>query len=697
MSGGSTGELSVLDGSTFFVSNLRGDALGSRTQGLFFRDTRYISVFRVTVDDLPLRVLGVHEVDYYSAAFFLQRELPEAASDPDLSIERHRFVGEGMHEDLILTNYSSELLTVKIVMEFASDFADLFEVREGKIEKKGQAESSVRGKSLMLSYDREEMRLRTLISFTQPAELWLGKTGDPEKTAPSARAVFEARVEPRGRWKTCVIVSLIDGKRKRKPKYDCDSFGKPLPQMEGTLAAWQEDAPALDSDWDLLNQTYKRSVIDLAALRFEVEPGDRERPLAAGLPWFMALFGRDSMITSYQSMILGNELVESSLRALARRQASEYSDFHDSEPGKMLHEIRFGELSRFGDVPHSPYYGSIDSTILFLIVLHEAYLWSGDLGLMRELEKEARAALEWIDQYGDPDGDGFVEYMRRSERGLQNQCWKDSANSVQFADGRLAEAPIAASEVQGYVYDAWVRLAGVVEEAWGDATLAKSLSEKAAKLRKRFNKEFWNEEGGFFVQALDGDKEQVDSVTSNMGQLLWTGIVDKKRAKMVALKLMEPAMWSGWGIRTMSSVSGGYSPIEYHNGTIWPHDNSIIATGLVRYGFKVEAARIFAAQIEASAFFGNRLPETFAGYDRRETKFPVDYPVACIPQAWAAGSPLLYLRAVLGLEPDPVRRELSVKPLLPPQVKHLWLKGVHAFGKSFDVEAHRESYDVTEE
>ncbi|MHB8858349.1 MAG: amylo-alpha-1,6-glucosidase [Thermoleophilia bacterium] len=685
MSGANTGELSILDGSTFFVSNLLGDAFGSRTQGLFFRDTRFLSVFRIEVDGLSLRVLGVHEVDYYSAAFFLARELPEAASDSDLSIVRHRFVGEGMHEDLILTNYSAEPLTVRVNMEFASDYADLFEVRQGKISKKGELGSSVRGQSLILAYDREDMRLRTMISFTQPAELAPG------------RASFEAVIEPRGQWKTCVIVSLVDGKRKIKPKYGCDSFGKPLPQMKESLAAWQENAPALESNWDALNRTYQRSVIDLAALRFEVEPGDEERPLAAGLPWFMALFGRDSMITSYQSMILGPRLAESSLRSLACRQAVEYDDFHDSEPGKMLHELRFGELSRFGETPHSPYYGSIDSTILFLIVLHEAYLWSGDLTLMRELEKEARAALVWIDKYGDLDGDGYVEYKSRSSQGLVNQHWKDSRNSVQFADGRLAGAPIASAEVQGYVYDAWTRLAGVVEEAWGDAELARSLLGKAAALKTRFNDDFWVDEGGYYALALDGDKQRVDSVTSNMGQLLWTGIVEHKRAKTVAVRLMEPAMWSGWGIRTMSAASAGYSPIEYHNGTIWPHDNSLIAAGLVRYGFKVEAARIFAAQIEASGYFGNRLPETFAGYDRRETVFPVDYPVACIPQAWAAGAPLLFLRAILGLEPDPIRREISVKPLLPPALKHLWLKGVHAFGRRFDVEAHAESSDVVEE
>ncbi len=679
------GELSVLDGSTFFVSDLRGDALGERTHGLFYRDTRFLSLFKIEVDNLPLRILSVHEVDYYSAAFFMSRELPGLATDPDLSIVRHRFVGDGMHEDLILTNYSASTLNVRVVMTFESDFADLFETRSGRIEKRGKTGSEVRADSLLLSYEREDYRLHTVIGFEQTAELKPG------------RAVFNVAIEPRGQWKTCINISLVSGKEKIRPKYSCMAFGKALPQMSQSLDEWKENAPELESDWGLLNHTYDRSVVDLAGLRFEVEPGDTERPLAAGLPWFMALFGRDSMITSYQSMILGPVIAESSLRALACRQATDFDDYHDREPGKILHELRFGELSYFGESPHNPYFGSIDSTILFLIVLHEAYLWSGDFSLLRELKKEARAALAWIDDYGDQDSDGYVEYKKRSSLGLDNQCWKDSSNSVQFADGRLAEPPIAAAEVQGYVYDAWSRLSGVVGEAWGDEELASSLHGKAAALKERFNRDFWSDKGRFFVQALDGEKQRVDSMTSNMGQLLWTGIVDQVKAKPVVNHLMASAMWSGWGIRTMSSTSGGYSPIEYHNGTIWPHDNSLIIAGLVRYGFKVQAAQIISAQIEASKYFSNRLPEAFAGYDRKETTFPVDYPTACIPQAWAAAAPLLFLRSMLGLEPDPVRRELSVKPLLPPPIKHLWLRGVHAFGRRFDVEAHAESSEVIEE
>ncbi len=680
-----TGELRVLDGSTFFVSDLYGNANGSRSQGLFYRDTRFLSVFNIDVDGKPLRILSVHEVDYYSAAIFLSREMPDQAFDSDLSIVRHRFVGNGMHEDLILTNYSTSTLRVRVAMTFESDFADLFETRFGKIEKKGKFSSSIHAGSLVLAYQREDFRLHTVIGCTQPGTLAPG------------RIEFDVEIEPRAKWETCINISLVSEGAKIRPKYGCRDFGKALPQMEASMAEWSNSAPEIDSNWELLNITYNQSVVDLAALRFEVEPGEAARPLAAGLPWFMALFGRDSMITSYQSMILGPELAESSLRALAARQATDYDDYHDREPGKILHELRFGELSRFGETPHNPYYGSIDSTILFLIVLHEAYLWSGDLALMRELEPQARAALRWIDEFGDQDGDGYVEYMKRSPKGLDNQNWKDSGNSVQFTDGTLAKPPIAAAEVQGYVYDAWVRLAGVVGEAWGDEELAASLVTKAGELKERFNVDFWDEEGRYFAMALDARKRKVDAMASNMGQLLWTGIVDQIKARAVVNRLMEPSMWSGWGIRTMSATARGYSPIEYHNGTIWPHDNSLIVSGMVRYGFKVQAAQIVAAQIEASKYFGNRLPEAFAGYRRDDTTFPVDYPTACLPQAWASAAPLLFLRSILGLEPDPVRRELSVKPLLPPPIKHLWLRGVHAFGRRFDVEAHAESSEVIEE
>jgi glycogen debranching enzyme len=393
---------------------------------------------------------------------------------------------------------------------------------------------------------------------------------------------------------------------------------------------------------------------------------------AAGLPWFMTVFGRDSLITSYQALPFTAELAETTLRVLAQYQATEIDDFRDAEPGKMLHEIRFGEMVHFGERPHSPYYGTADATPLFLVLLDEYERWTGDVELVRELEPNARAALRWIDEYGDRDGDGFVEYQRRNEEtGLENQCWKDSWDSIRFADGTIAKGPIATCEIQGYVYDAKQRCARLARTVWGDDELAERLEREAAELKERFDRAFWVVDRAHYALALDGEKRQVDSLTSNTGHLLWSGIVPEEKAEAVARLLVGKRLFSGWGIRTMADGDAGYNPIRYHNGTVWPHENSLIALGLARYGFRAEAAQVAKAILEAATYFDYRLPETFAGYERTRTAFPVEYPSSCSPQAWATGAPLALLRAVLGLEPDGDR--LSCDAVLPDGINRIEL------------------------
>jgi glycogen debranching enzyme len=396
---------------------------------------------------------------------------------------------------------------------------------------------------------------------------------------------------------------------------------------------------------------------------------------AAGLPWFMTAFGRDSLITSYQALPFVPQMARATLRALAARQGTEQDDFRDEEPGKILHEIRFGELSMRSELPYSPYYGSADATPLFLIVLDELERWTGDADLVRELEPNARAALEWIDRDGDRDGDGFVEYERRNrESGLRNQCWKDSWNSILFSDGRLAETPIATCEIQGYVFDAKRRAARLAERFWGDTALAERLRDDAEALRARFERDFWLEERGHYALALDRHKEPVDSLTSNIGHLLWSGIASEERAAATAERLRAPELFSGWGVRTMATEEAGYSPVAYHNGTVWPHDNSLIAHGLARYGFRQQAGRICVSLLEAATGFENSLPEVFAGYDIDLTRFPVEFPTACQPQAWAAASPLLFLRTLLGMEPR--AGQLESDPSLPEEIGWLELDNV---------------------
>jgi glycogen debranching enzyme len=428
----------------------------------------------------------------------------------------------------------------------------------------------------------------------------------------------------------------------------------------------------LDTDWDPLRRTYERSLVDLAALRFHplILP-ERAMP-AAGLPWFMTIFGRDSLITSYQVLPFAPELAETTLLVLATRQGRNVDHFRDEEPGKILHEVRFGELTAFEERPHSPYYGSADSTPLYLILLDEYERWTGDAQLVRDLEGPARAALSWIDEYGDRDGDGYVEYERRDpETGLENQCWKDSWNSILFADGSMSSLPRACCEIQGYVYDAKLRAARLAREVWNDAALAARLEAEAAELKRRFHEDFWLGDREYFALALDGDKRRVDALTSNIGHLLWSGIVDEDEAEAVVGHLLGERLFSGWGVRTMAAGEGGYNPIGYHNGTVWPHDNSLIALGLVRYGYREQAATVAAGLLEAAPYFEHRLPEAFAGYRRERTSFPVEYPTACSPQAWATGAPFAFIRALLDLQPGGAASDA----VLPPQIRTLRLHG----------------------
>jgi glycogen debranching enzyme len=432
---------------------------------------------------------------------------------------------------------------------------------------------------------------------------------------------------------------------------------------------------------DDIQDVYNRSLVDLAALRIRPREQDvRHAMPAGGVPWFLAAFGRDSLITSYEALPFKPTLAAAALELLAEYQATERDDFRDAEPGKIMHELRRGKLASLGIDPHSPYYGAHDTTQLFLIVLDEYERWTGDAELVRKLEPNARAAIGWIDDFGDLDGDGFLEYESRSAKGLKNLCWKDSDDSIQFADGREPVGPIATCEIQGYTYDARLRAARLARELWDDEELAIEQELKAGKLRDKFNREFWSDELGTYVLALDGEKRQVDAVASNAGHLLWSGIVPKSRARAVADRLLREDMFTGWGIRTLSSEMRGFNPLEYHNGTVWPHDTALCAAGMRRYGLRTHAGRVCEAIFDAAVAFEHRLPELFAGFQRDETDIPVPYPDALAPQAWAAAAPLLALRTLLGL--DVVDGRLRVDPKVPKGLGTLTLHKLRARGRS---------------
>jgi glycogen debranching enzyme len=381
----------------------------------------------------------------------------------------------------------------------------------------------------------------------------------------------------------------------------------------------------------------------------------------------MTMFGRDSIFTSLQVLPFAPELAATTLRALGAWQGTRVDDFRDEDPGRILHEMRYGEMTAFEERPHSPYYGSADATALYVVLMDEYERWTGDRKLVRDLEHEARAALRWIEEYADLMDNGYVSYQRRNEEtGLENQCWKDSWDSISYHDGRIPGFPRATCELQGYACDAKLRGARLARLVWKDPVLAEALEQQAADLKRRFNRDFWVADGEFFALALDSEGKQVDALSSNNGHLLWSGIVDKSKAKAVVRHLMGPRLFSGWGVRTLAEGEGRYNPIGYHVGTVWPFDCSFIAWGLRNYGFKDEAARIAAGILDAAEFFNGRLPEAFGGYERELTKYPVQYPTACSPQAWSTGAPLLLLRTMLGLEP--MGDQLVVDPRLPESI-----------------------------
>jgi len=656
----SDGLVKILDGNTFVVSDARGDMEASLTDptGLFSYDTRFLSKWVLTINGERMNSLSVDDLQYFETRYFLVPGTGTVYVDAKLSVIRRRAVGNGFHEELTILNHDDKQIDLSVRLDAACDFADLFEVKDA-LQKKGKYSEKVEGGKLVLSYDRETFRCSTAISTSKSARI--DKQG----------LTFKIRIRPHGTWSTQIDVAAMPfgtGEARQ-----AESSSNSQRRMRTNLARWIDTAPRLESDSDSLKRTYRRSLVDLAALRFSpLIAGGRSLP-AAGLPWFMTMFGRDSILTSLQALPFSSELSATTLRALADWQGVGLDDFRDEDPGRILHEMRYGELTAFEERPHSPYYGTADATPLYVVLLDEYERWTGDRALVRELEVEARAALAWIDDYADLPGDtGYVWYQRRNEKtGLENQCWKDSWDSISFRNGRLPGFPRATCELQGYAYDAKLRAARLARLVWKDPTFADRLEKEAADLKRRFNRDFWVEDGEYFALALDPEGKQVDALTSNNGHLLWSGIVDKSKAKAVARNLLGPRLFSGWGVRTLARGEGRYNPIGYHVGTVWPFDNSFIAWGLRRYGFKDEAAAIAAGILDAAEFFDGRLPEAFGGYERTETMYPVQYPTACSPQAWSTGTPLLLLRTMLGLEPQ--GENLVVDAALPSAIGRLEL------------------------
>jgi glycogen debranching enzyme len=679
--------LTILEGSTFCICDDRGD-IATETSGFFAHDTRFLSRLVLRVGDATPLLLSSGRVEHFQAAFYLRNGTSNGLPRDAISIARERFVGTGMQEKVWLRNECTERIELEVALEAEADFADIISVKLHDFSLGDPELAQPLPPPAPSTHDEERCQL----SITDPrgdlgTRLLFSKPGHLDGNA----MTYTLALEPHERWDLSVdVLPWLEGDLATVEQLDDERE-----TVGDVVAAWTLRVPRVRGGWESLRRAFDRSISDLAALRMRT--GEYRRPLfAAGMPWFMTVFGRDTAITSLQTLVLGPEIAMGALDALTELQAQTEDTTIDAEPGKIVHEVREGRCAEFW---FPRYYGSVDATPLYLVLLTETWRWTDDSSFAQRMREPAMLALEWIDKYGDRDGDGFVEYSRMGDSGLANQSWKDSGDSQRFQDGSFAESPIAAVEVQGYVYDAKRGLAELAREVWRDKALADRLDREADELRTRFDEAFWvDERGGFYALALDGKKRRVDSRTSNMGHLLWSGIVQPERVSAVVDQLLSEELWTGWGFRTMASDAAAFNPISYHNGTVWPHDTSLAAWGLARHGYVAEARRVGRALIEAAAHFDWSLPEVFAGYARDETPFPIAYPTAARPQAWAAGTPILLVRVLLGIEPDRERQRLvsNVTDELPSWLDGMRIEGVRAYGHTWTVAVERGHVTISE-
>jgi glycogen debranching enzyme len=674
------GAVTVVEGSAFCVSGPSGDIETDRPHGFFFRDTRLVSDWKLLINGVAVEPLSTMTPQPYRAIFIGRAgHLPDRADTP-LLVERERRVGTGMREDITLTNFSQQPVDCTVEFRLEADFADIFDVKEGKPRSKWEQSSKPEDDRLIVE------------------SVWRGEQRGLTVLAPSAK-VSEDRLEylvtvpAQGTWsRTINVTPTIEGEE------IAVGFPTDLPlhdsEPERRLSAWYfaTSVPTLD-DEDV-EKVIRRSQKDLGSLRIF----DRDHPdravVAAGAPWFMALFGRDSLLTSLMALPVDPSLALGTLQTLADLQGSRVNPLSEEQPGKILHEVRLGANTRLALGGGSVYYGTVDATPLFVVVLGELVRWGLANDELDSLLPHATLALDWIDTYGDRDGDGFVEYARLNDQGLINQGWKDSWDGITFADGTLATGPMALCEVQGYVYSAFLSRA-LIAHHQRDHDAVTHWVARAQSLKTAFNERFWMPDRGYFAVALDGGKRQVDALASNMGHCLWSGIIDDDKAAAVAERLMSPEMFSGWGVRTLASNMGAYNPASYHNGTIWPHDNALIAAGLMRYGFVDEATKLAVALFDAADHFEGRLPELFCGFDRDIYPQPIPYPTSCSPQAWAAATPFSLIRTLLRLDPCVPTGDVWLSPVLPQGFGRVRVENVPIAGSRITVEIDRDQVTVS--
>jgi glycogen debranching enzyme len=672
--------VTLVEGSAFCISDRSGDVVPGGIQGVFFLDVRLAAEFRILVNGEPPEPLAAHVHEPFAATFVGRFRPREPQLDSTLVVERRRYVGQGMREDIVVRNLAAEATYVSVEVIVDTDFAPVRTVRTGRVRPPGPDDlgRDVTDGTIAMSIGRTGRRRGVRFVPTPPADVDGG------------RLAWEAIVPPAGEWRACVeIVAIIDGEEV-EPRYRC---GQPVERAEpaARLARWRRSVPAIATDHPGLAAAVASSAEDLGVLQL-ADPEVPERVVvAAGAPWAMSLYGRDGLLTAWMALLIDPELALGVLETLSRSQGQDIDPRTEEEPGRIPREVVFGPAARDGRPPGSGPgggtidFGAVDATPLFVMLLGELRRWGLAAEPVERLLPHADRALSWIEEFGDRDDDGYVEYQRSTDRGRLHQGWKGSPDAVRSADGGLGQPPIAPAEVQGYVYAAYLAGAEIASEA-GEAAAADRWRERAATLRHNFNRDFWLEERGWLALALDADNKPLDALASNMGHCLWTGILDDDKAAAVADRLLSPELFSGWGIRTLATSMAGYNPVGYHTGSVWPHDVAIAAAGLMRYGFVDHAHRVILGLLDAASAFGGRLPELFAGFDRAEHEFPVSYPGSCSPQAWAAASPLLMVRSLLRFEPFISSGRLSLAPVLPEAIGWLRIDDVPLLGGRITIE-----------
>ena len=675
------GAVTLVEGQTFCLSGRTGDLNPDMPHGLFVLDTRVLSCWQLRVNGYRIEPLTVDVPSPYSATFVGRVHPSAGKADSDVVVFRERNIGQGMREVVSVTNYGSDPVDVVVELTVDVDFADLFAVKEHRdVPRAGITCTASAGG---ITYHDTANRVDKTVA--------IDAHGDFEPR--DGTLVHAMTLLPRATWEVCLeVVATVAGET-LTPNFPCGGTeADTLPAQR--LASWRATLPVVDTDHEGFDRALHQSGEDLGALRI-FDPDHPDVPIvAAGAPWFMTVFGRDSLLTAYMCLIAESHLAEGVLETLARFQGDDVNPGTEEEPGKILHEMRFGAAARPSLSSGEVYYGSVDATPLFVMLLGELRRWGLADDVVDRLLPHADRALAWIEDFGDRDGDGYVEYARHTDRGLANQGWKDSWDGIRFMDGRFPTPPIALCEVQGYVYGAYLARAHFAWEH-GDTVTHERFLAKAHALYERFNEDFWLDEHGWYALGLDADKQPIDALASNMGHCLWTGIVDPEKAALVAEKLMSPEMFSGWGVRTLATSMTAFNPVSYHNGSVWPHDNAFIAAGLMRYGFVDEAHRVIKAQLDVAAAYDDRLPELFAGFERGRPATPASYPTSCSPQAWAAAAPLLWLRTLLRLDPWVPHGELRVDPALPSWLKRLEVRDIEIGGQSVTVSVEHGALQVT--